>query len=158
MPTRETSYMRSTYWNLKSIWQAGFHKSFATQAKLRVTRKTLCLIILVMSFCVPLPTLYKPSLPTKCKRRTRSIHKKLLREKTLAKHLWVRDCLPTILYIIFLEFHFTPTSPSTHPWVFIISNTYLIHSECWEKFWCLWKALKEANEWRMQSGGIAGSG
>ena len=54
-------------------------------------------------------------------RRTRSIHKKLLREKTLAKHLRVIDCLPTILYIISLEFPFTPTSPSTR-------------SECWEKF------------------------
>ena len=40
---------------------------------------------------------------------------KLLREKTLAKHLRVRDCLPIILYIISLEFSFTPTSPSTHP-------------------------------------------
>ena len=48
-------------------------------------------------------------------RSRRSIHKKLLREKTLAKHLRVRDCLPTILYIISLEFPFTPTSPSTHP-------------------------------------------
>ena len=49
-------------------------------------------------------------------RRRRSIHKELLREKILAKHLRVRDCLPTILYIISLKFSFTLTSPSTHPW------------------------------------------
>ena len=69
-------------------------------------------------------------------RSRRSIHKKLLREKTLAKHLRVRDCLPTILYIISLEFPFTPTSPSTHPWEVLGPNIYLTHSECWEKFWC----------------------
>ena len=67
-------------------------------------------------------------------RRTMSIHKKLLREKTLAKHLRVRDCLPTILYIISLEFPFTPTSPSTHPWEVLSLTTYLTHSECWESF------------------------
>ena len=33
-----------------------------------------------------------------------SFSKKLLSEKTLAKHLKVRHCLPTILYIISLKF------------------------------------------------------
>ena len=88
--------------------------------------------------------------------RTMSIHKKLLREKTLAKHLRVRYCLPTILYIISLEFPFTPTSQSTHLWEVLSPNTYLIHSKCWEKFWCLWEVLEEAIEWQMQSGGIVG--
>ena len=86
----------------------------------------------------------------------RSIHKKLLREKILAKHLRVRDCLPIILYIIFLEFPFIPTSPSTHPWEVLSLNTYLTHFECWEKFWFLWEALEKAIEWRMQSGRITG--
>ena len=90
--------------------------------------------------------------------RRRSIHKKLLREKTLAKHLRVKDCLPTILYIISLKFTFTPTSPSTHPWEVLSPNTYLTHFECWEKFWCLWEVLEEAIKWRMQSSGIVGSG
>ena len=90
-------------------------------------------------------------------RKTRSIHKKLLREKTLAKHLRVRVYLPTILNIISLKFSFTPTSPSTYPWEVLSPNTYLTHSECWEKFWCLWEVLKEAIEWRMQLKGIVGS-
>ena len=33
-----------------------------------------------------------------------SLYEKPLREKTLAKHLRVKDCLPIILYIISLEF------------------------------------------------------
>ena len=37
-------------------------------------------------------------------RRTRSFSKKNLREKILAKHLRVRDCLPTIIYTISLKF------------------------------------------------------
>ena len=37
-------------------------------------------------------------------RRTRSFSKKHLREKILAKHLRVRDCLPIIIYIISLKF------------------------------------------------------
>ena len=90
-------------------------------------------------------------------RRIKSIHKKLLREKTLAKHLRVRVYLPTILNIISLKFSFTPTSPSTYPWEVLSLNTYLTHSECWEKFWCLWEVLKEAIEWRMQLKGIVGS-
>ena len=90
-------------------------------------------------------------------RRTRSIHKKLLREKTLTKHLRVKDCLLTILYIISLEFPFTLTSLSTHPWEVFNPNTYLTHSKRWEKFWCLWEALEKAIEWRMQPGGIARS-
>ena len=35
---------------------------------------------------------------------TRSFSKKLLRDKTLAKHLRVRDCIPTIIYSISLKF------------------------------------------------------
>ena len=50
---------------------------------------------LSVPFLIPLPTLF-PHYPRNV-RRTRSIHKKLLREKTLAKHLRVRDCLPIIL-------------------------------------------------------------
>ena len=110
--TCETSYVRSTCWNL-SLWQAGFCESFATQAKSRVTCETLYLIIFSMSFLISLQILYKPSLLTKCK-KNKEYSEKLLKEKTLAKHLRVRDCLSTILYIISLEFPFTPTSPSTH--------------------------------------------
>ena len=88
----------------------------------------------------------------------RSIHKKLLRDETLAKHLRVRNCLPTILYIISLEFPFTPTPPPIHPWEVLSLNIYLTHSKCWEKFWCLWKALEGAIEWWTQSGRIAGFG
>ena len=68
---------------------------------------------LSVPFLIPLPKLL-PHYPRNV-RRTRSIHKKLLKEKTLAKHLRVRDCLPTILYVISLELSFTPTSPSIHP-------------------------------------------
>ena len=78
---------------------------------------------------VTFPILYQhyinPHYPRNIRRR-RSIHKKILREKTLAKHLIIRDCLPTILYIISLKFPFTPTSPSTHPGKVLSPNT----SEC----------------------------
>ena len=89
--------------------------------------------------------------------RTRSLYKKLSREKTLAKNLKVRDCLPMILYIISLKVSITPTSPSKYSWEVLNSNTYLTHSKCWEKFWCLWETLEEVIEWRMQFGGIVGS-
>ena len=82
-------------------------------------------------FSHSLPTMYRPSLPMKCKK---SIHKKILREKNLAKHLRVRDCLSTILYIISLKFSFIPTSPSMHLWEVLSTNTYLTHFEYWEKF------------------------
>ena len=87
--------------------------------------------------------------------RTRSIHKKLLRENTLAKQLRVRDCLPTILNISSLEFPFTPTSSSIYPSEVFSPNTYLTHFECWKEFWCLWEVLEEAIKWQMQSGRIA---
>ena len=156
--TCETGHMRSTCWNLKSLWQARFCESFTTQAKLRVTRKTIYLISFwVCLFSFLYQHYINPHYPRNV-RRIRIIHKKLLREKTLAKHLRVRDCLLTILYIISLEFPFTPTSSSTHPWEVLSPNTYLTHSECWEKFWCLWEALEEAIEWQIKSSRLAGFG
>ena len=116
-----------------------------------MTRETLCWMILSVHFHIPLPILYKPSLPMKIV-RTRSFSKKLLREKTIAKHLRVRDCIPTIIYTIFSKVSFTPTSLSTHLWEVLSPNTYLTQFECWEKFWYIWEALKEAIEWRMQFG------
>ena len=50
----------------------------------------------------------------------------------------------------FSKISFTPTSLSTHPWEVLNPNTYLTHSECWEKFWCVWEALEEDIEWWMQ--------
>ena len=70
----------------------------------------------------------------------------------------LRLFLLTIFYIISLKFSSTLTSPFTHPWEVLSPNTYLTHSECWEKFWCLLEVLEEAIEWRMQSGEIAGFG
>ena len=64
----------------------------------------------------------------------------------------VRDCIPTIIYTIFLKFSFTPTSPSTHAWEVLSLNTYLTQSECWEKFWYIWEALEEVIKWWMQFG------
>ena len=81
----------------------------------------------------------------------------LFSEKTLAKHLRVRDFHTHNHLHIFSWFSSTPTSPSIHPWEVLSLNTYLTHSECWEKFWCLWKVLEEAIEWRMQLGWIMGS-
>ena len=150
VPICEIGHVKSTCWNLKSLWQAGFRESFVTQAKSQVTHKTLCLFSYLYQY-------YINSHYPRNVRRTRSVHKKLFREKTLAKHLRVRDCLPTILNIISLEFPFTLTSLSTHPWEVFSLNTYLTHFEYWEKFWCLWEALEEAIEWRMQLGGIARS-
>ena len=79
-----------------------------SQAKLRVTCETLCLMILSVSFHIPLPILYKPLLSTKLLKiiiiKRRVFSKKFLREKTLAKHLRVRDCLLTIIYTISLKF------------------------------------------------------
>ena len=80
---------------------------------------------------VPFSILYQyyvnPHYPQNVTRK--SIHKKLLRAKTLAKHLRVRNCLPTILYIISLEFPFTLTSPFTYPWEVLSLNTFFTHSE-----------------------------
>ena len=60
----------------KAMWEAhagiwrvfvrlDFMSHFATQAKSQVTHETPCLMILNVSFHIPLPILYKPSLPTK---------------------------------------------------------------------------------------------
>ena len=90
------------------IWRVfvrlDFTSHFATQAKSQVTHKTLCLMILSVSFHIPLQILYKPSLPTKFFKKKKVFSKKLLRKKTLAKHLRVRDCLPTIIYTASLKF------------------------------------------------------
>ena len=51
------------------IWRVfsklDYTSHFATQAKSQVTHETPCLMILNVSFHIPLPILYKPSLPTK---------------------------------------------------------------------------------------------
>ena len=49
----------------------------------------------------------------KCKKK--EYLQETFERETLAKYLRVRDCLPTILYIISLKFPFTLTSLSTHP-------------------------------------------
>ena len=138
-------------------WQVVFHESLRDSNQVvSDPRNSRSNSFLVCLFLFPYQHYINPHYPWNV-RRTRSIHKKLLKEKTLAKHLRVRVCLPIILYIISLKFSFTPTSPSTYPWEVLSPNTYLTHSECWEKFWCLWEALKEAIEWRMQLSMIAGS-
>ena len=155
--TRETGHVRSTCWNLKSLWQTLFRESLHDLSQVvSDPRNSLIDYFLVCLFSFLYQHFINLHYPwnVTC---WMSIHKKILRE-TLGKHLRVRDCSPTILYIISLEFPFTPNSPSTHPWEVLSSNTYLTHSKYWEKFWCLWKALEEAIEWRMQSSGIARSG
>ena len=155
--TRESSHVRSTCWNLKSLWQTLFRESLRNLSQVvSDPRNSLLDYISVCLFSFLYQHFINPHYPWNV-RRTRIILKKLLREKTLAKHLRVRGCLPTILYIISLELPFTPTSSSTYHWEVLSSNTYLTNSECWEKFLCLWEALKEVSEWRMQSGRIAGS-
>ena len=103
VPTRETGHMRSTCWNLKSFWQVGFCESFATQSKSQVPTKLSTWLFWLCLFTFLYQHYKNPHYPRNV-RRARSLYKKLLREKTLAKHLRVRDCLPTILYIISLEF------------------------------------------------------
>ena len=49
-------------------------------AKSLMTRETLYLIILIVSFHIPLPTLYKPSLPMKCKKKKESLQEASKRE------------------------------------------------------------------------------
>ena len=90
------------------IWRVfsklDYTSHFATQAKLQVTHETPCLMILNVSFHIPLPILYKPSLPTKYFFKKIFFSKKLLRKKTLAKHLRVINFLPTIIYTASLKF------------------------------------------------------
>ena len=108
--TCETSHVRSTCWNLKSLWQAVFHESLRDSGQVMSDPwNSLPNYFLVCLFLFLYQHYINPHYPWNV-RRTKSIHKKLLREKTLAKHLRVRVCLPTILYIISLEFPFTPTS------------------------------------------------
>ena len=76
--------------------------------------------------------------------------------ETLAIHLRVRDCSPTIIYTISLKFSFTPTSPTTRPLEVLNPNTYLTQFESCEKFWCIWEVLKEAIDWHMQFGANCG--
>ena len=128
--TRETGHVRSTYWNLKSLLTDWILRVIRNSSQVTSDPQNSlpdCFWVCLFSF------LYQhyinPHYPQNVRSR-RSIHKKLLREKTLTKHLRVRDCLPTILYIISLEFPFTPTSPSTHPWEVLSPNTYLTHSKC----------------------------
>ena len=87
--TRETRYMRSTCWNLKSPWHARFREWLVTQAKSRVTCETHFLLFFECDFSHSLPTLYIPSLPTKCKKE---YLQETFEKETLAKHLRVRDC------------------------------------------------------------------
>ena len=142
------------------IWRVHDKQDFASDSRLGPSyewpAKFTVWLLFEFDFSHSLLTLYKPSLPMKCKKKKEYLQETFERE-TLAKHLRVRDCLPTILYIIFLKFQFTSTSPTTHPWEVLNPNTYHTYFECWEKFWCLWKALEEAIEWQMQLGGIAGS-
>ena len=129
-------YMRSTCRNLKSLFaRLDFASHFATQAKLWVTRETLYLELFDCSFSYTFTNIVYAFITHEI---VRSFSKKLLREKTLAKHLRVRDCIPIIIYTIFLKFFFTPSSPSTHPWEVFSPNTYFTQFECWEKFWCIW--------------------
>ena len=135
--THETSHVRSTCWNLKNLWQALFRESLCDSSQVMSDPWNslpdyflVCLFSFLYQHCI------NPHYSWNV-RRTRIIHKKLLREKTLAKHLRVRGCLPTILYIISLELPFTPTSSSTYHWKVLSPNTYLTNSECWEKFLCL---------------------
>ena len=64
----------------EKFFQAGFRESFTTQAKSRVTRETLHLIILFASFHIPLPILYKSLLPTECKKNKESLQETFERE------------------------------------------------------------------------------
>ena len=106
------------------------------------TKPTAC-CFLECDFSHSLPTLYKSSLPTKCKKKKEYFIKKILREKPYLNTWELVIVLSTILYIISQKFPSTPTSPSTHPWQVLNPNTYLTHFECWEKFWCVWEHWKK---------------
>ena len=114
------------------IWRVIVKLDFTSHSWLKPSRKWPVKLSIWLFWVCLFSYLYQhyinPYYPRKVS-RTRSIHKKLLREKTLAKHLRVRDCLPTILNII---------------------------SECWKEFWYLWEVLEEAIKTWMQSGGIVG--
>ena len=79
-----------------NLCQAGFRDSLRNLANSRVTHETLCLDDFNCAFLISLPTLNKPHYPWNCK--------ETFREKTLAIHLRVRDCKPTIIYTISLSF------------------------------------------------------
>ena len=89
------------------IWRVFDRLDFASHSRLRPSRKWPTKLSTWLFWLCLFTFLYQhyknPHYPRNV-RRARSLYKKLLREKTLAKHLRVRDCLPTILYIISLEF------------------------------------------------------
>ena len=100
VPTRERPCEKHMLEFEESICQAKFHESFATQAKSRVTRETLFLddFECAFSHTFTIQTLITYEIVTK------SFFKKLLKEKTLAKYLRVKDCIPIIIYTISLKF------------------------------------------------------
>ena len=78
------------------IWRVIDKLDFVSDSWLRPScewpvKPTAC-CFLECDFSHSLPTLYKPSLPMKCKKKKEYFLKKLLRGETLAKHLRVRDC------------------------------------------------------------------
>ena len=132
-----------------------FTSHFATQTKSQMTHKTYCLELFECVFSHAFTNTIQALISHEII-RIRSFYKGTFERETLAIHLRVRDCSPTIIYTISLKFSFTPTSPSTHPWEVLSPNTYLTHSEYWEKFWCIWEVLEEAIKWRMQFGANCG--
>ena len=62
---RERPHEKHMLESEQSYARPDFASHFVTQAKLRVTYETHCLNFLSVLFLIPLPTLYKPTLPTK---------------------------------------------------------------------------------------------
>ena len=102
VPTHERPCKKHMLEFEKSLCQAKFHESFATQAKSQVTRKTLFLDDLKCAFSHTFTNTIQTLITYEIV--TKSFFKKLLKEKTLAKHLRVKDCIPTIIYTISLKF------------------------------------------------------
>ena len=73
-----------------------FTSHFATQAKSIVTHETLYLKLFKVFFSHFFTNTISPYYPQNCK--------ETFREKTLAIHLRVRDCKPTIIYTLSLSF------------------------------------------------------
>ena len=111
----------------------------------RDTRKTFYSADCTIWYTLSEPTLYIPSLPTKCKRE-------LLREYP-SKNTWeLETVIPTILYTFVCGISSSPTFTFPYHWEVDSTNTYHTLWECQVRFLVLLGSIGRRQGWQMQHG------